>query len=59
MSECGHVDDVQAAGCELENSVVSRPVMISQSLDLSSEFISLTYHGANREDIGEGKLHTI
>ncbi|XP_072265418.1 cation-independent mannose-6-phosphate receptor [Pyxicephalus adspersus] len=59
VNECGHVGDVAASGCELENNVPSRPVQISQSLDLSSDFISLTYHGAIHEVTGQGDMFTI
>lgn len=59
MSECGLVGDVQAAGCELENNVAHRAVQISQALDLSSDFISLTYHGAIQEENGEGKKQKV
>ncbi|CAI9545137.1 unnamed protein product, partial [Staurois parvus] len=56
---CGSVGDSQAAGCELESGVASRPVQISQSLDLSSDFISLIYHGAIHEETGQGDTFTI
>ncbi|KAM5165693.1 cation-independent mannose-6-phosphate receptor [Mantella aurantiaca] len=59
VSECGLVKDVQAAGCELENNVSRRPVQISQSLDLSSDFISLTYQGEIHEENGQGDMFII
>ncbi|XP_018421109.1 PREDICTED: cation-independent mannose-6-phosphate receptor [Nanorana parkeri] len=59
VNECGLIEDVKAAGCEFENNVPSRPVQISQLLDLSSDFISLTYHGAFHEEAGQGDMFTI
>ncbi|XP_068088128.1 cation-independent mannose-6-phosphate receptor [Hyperolius riggenbachi] len=59
VTDCGRIREDQAAGCEFENNVASRPVKISQVLDLSSDFISLTYDGAIEEATGQGDKFTI
>lgn len=59
VEECGSVRSSPAAGCELENGVAYRPVEISQSLDLSSDFISLTYRGPFHEETGQRDTFTI
>ncbi|XP_075719002.1 cation-independent mannose-6-phosphate receptor [Rhinoderma darwinii] len=60
VSGCGQVGNSTAAGCEIENNVVSRPVIQSQSLDLASEgTITLTYNGTKDDKTGSGDSFTI
>ncbi|XP_063773902.1 cation-independent mannose-6-phosphate receptor [Pseudophryne corroboree] len=55
VKDCGLVGELQAAGCEFENKMATRPVKLSQSLELSTEGpITLTYHGAIHEATGQG-----
>ncbi|XP_069625297.1 cation-independent mannose-6-phosphate receptor [Ranitomeya imitator] len=60
VSGCGQIGDSPAAGCEIDNQLVSRPVKLSQSLDLASEgTITLTYSGTKDEQTGAGDSFTI
>ncbi|XP_044144786.1 cation-independent mannose-6-phosphate receptor isoform X2 [Bufo gargarizans] len=59
VSDCGQIGNSPAAGCEIENHSVSRPVKLRKSLDLASEgTITLTYSGA-KDDQGPGDSFTI
>ncbi|KAM4042759.1 cation-independent mannose-6-phosphate receptor [Anomaloglossus baeobatrachus] len=60
VSGCGQIGDSPAAGCEIDNNLVSRPVKPSQSLDLASEgTITLTYSGKMDDQTGSGNNFTI
>ncbi|XP_075059666.1 cation-independent mannose-6-phosphate receptor [Mixophyes fleayi] len=60
VKECGLIGDIQTAGCEFENNIASRPVQLSQTLDLSTEgLITLIYRGALQEATGQGDTFTI
>ncbi|XP_069811536.1 cation-independent mannose-6-phosphate receptor [Dendropsophus ebraccatus] len=60
VGACGLIEGGQAAGCEIENQLISRPVKTSQTLDLSSEgTITLIYSGAKDDKTGSGDSFTI
>ncbi|XP_075123765.1 cation-independent mannose-6-phosphate receptor isoform X2 [Leptodactylus fuscus] len=60
VSDCDKTGKNPVAGCEIENNVVSRPVKLSQSLDLTSEgTITLTYSGIKDGETASGDRYTI